>query len=254
VKSRQDIDNALRDWPYEPGSLSVRLIRAPGRREVLQMRIELGILQLETTKRPDGERPGGADTYFDHLLAVSVYEGTDFVMSELQCSEADREFLQFYQRRVCWLALREYQRAVEDADHNLAFMDFVQKHSPSDEWTQSHEQYRPFIISQRTEAAAMAALESQNPVSAIETINAGLDRLREFFQQYGVEDRFDDDELVQKLIELRESMRTEFEVGRTLNEQLADAIASEQYELAAKLRDRLRVSESAGPGRRRSPD
>jgi hypothetical protein len=230
------------------------LIRAPGKREVLQMRIDLGVLQLETSKRPDGERPGGADTYFDHLLVVSVHEGTDFVMSEEQCGEADREFLQFYQRRVCWLALREYQRAVADADHNLAFMDFVQKHSPSEEWTQSHEQYRPFIISQRTEAAAMAALESQEPSAAIEVVNAGLERLREFFQKYDIEDRYDDDELVQKLISLRESMRSEFEVGRTLNEQLADAIASEQYELAAKLRDRLRTSESAGPERRRRRD
>ena len=42
-----------------------------------------------------------------------------------------------------------------------------------------------------------------------------------------------------RLVELRESVREKFEVGRTLQEQLGDAIASEQYELAARLRDQL---------------
>ena len=49
----------------------------------------------------------------------------------------------------------------------------------------------------------------------------------------------EDDELVQRLIEMRESLREQFEIGRTLAEQLNDAVESEQYELAAQLRDQL---------------
>ena len=30
-------------------------------------------------------------------------------MTEEQCQEVDREFVQFYHRRVCWLTLREYR-------------------------------------------------------------------------------------------------------------------------------------------------
>jgi len=41
-------------------------------------------------------------------------------------------------------------------------------------------------------------------------------------------------------MELRETLRTEFKVGKTLNERLTDAIANEQYEEAAKLRDEMR--------------
>ncbi len=81
------------------------------------------------------------------------------MLSDEQCQEADREFIQFYHRRVCWLSLREFQRAVKDADHSLAFMDFVKKCSPNDEWTLSHEQYRPFILFHRTQAAALSLLE-----------------------------------------------------------------------------------------------
>jgi glucose-6-phosphate-specific signal transduction histidine kinase len=66
-----------------------------------------------------------------------------------------------------------------------------------------------------------------------------LDRLRDLFDQLESDDEFEDHELVERLVELRESVREKFSVGRTLREQLGDAIASEQYELAAALRDQL---------------
>ena len=54
MSESQDIDQILKDWPYQPGVISARLVRAGDGREVLQMRIEMGLLQLETTGRPDG--------------------------------------------------------------------------------------------------------------------------------------------------------------------------------------------------------
>jgi protein-arginine kinase activator protein McsA len=45
--------------------------------------------------------------------------------------------------------------------------------------------------------------------------------------------------MVQRLRELKESLREHYRVGRTLNERLEDAIAAEQYELAAQLRDEI---------------
>ena len=44
---------------------------------------------------------------------------------------------------------------------------------------------------------------------------------------------------MQRLTQLRESLRREYGVGRTLHEQLADAVAAEEYELAARIRDEL---------------
>ena len=55
----QDIDRLLRHWPFEAGMISARLVPAEDGREVLQMRIEMGVLQMETCGRPDGEQPGG---------------------------------------------------------------------------------------------------------------------------------------------------------------------------------------------------
>ncbi|HEX3656008.1 MAG TPA: UvrB/UvrC motif-containing protein [Pirellulales bacterium] len=244
-KSR-NIDAILRDWEYEPGEVSARLVRGSDGREVVQMRIDMGILQLEADHRPDGSRPGGAETYFDYLLGVAVHEGDSFVLSEEQCAEADREFVQFYQRRICWLALREFRRAVRDADHSLAFMDFVKTCSPADDWTNSHEQYRPFILFHRTQAAALSELEENGPESAIEEINKGLARIRELYVAIEAEEQFEEDELVKRLDQLRESLRDHYNIGRTLKEQLDDAVAHEQYELAARLRDELAKRNDTG--------
>jgi len=237
---RHDIDRILQQWPYEPGEISARLVKATDGREVLQMRVEMGVLQLETTGRPDGLRPVGAATYFDHLRQLADEAGgEEFVLDGDQCSEADREFMQYYHRRVCWLALREFRRAADDADHTLSFMDFVAEHSPGEEWTLSHEQYRPFVLFHRTQAATLARLEEEGADAAMRELNRGLERFRDLFSQYDAEDQYEEDELVLRLQELRDTLREQYDVKPSLSEQLAEAVAQEQYELAAKLRDEL---------------
>ena len=122
-------------------------------------------------------------------------------------------------------------------------MDFVREHSADDEWTLSHEQYRPFVLFHRVQATALAALQDEGPEAAIGELNRGLERFRELFARYDAVEQFDQDELVKRLLEMRESVRQRYEIGRTLDEQLAEAIRVEDYELAAQIRDKLR-----GPG------
>ena len=240
----RDIDPLLRHWDFQPGEVNARLVKARDGRQVLQMRIDMGLLQMETDLRPDGSRPHGAETYYDYLVGEVVREGDGFRLSKEQCAEADREFVQFYHRRLCWLSLREYRRAARDADHSLAFMDFVREHSPDEEWALSHEQYRPFVLFHRVQAAALAALEDAGAEGAIRELNAGLTRFRDLFARYDAEEQYGEDELVRRLEEMREAVRRRYEVGRTLEEQLAEAIRAEDYEQAAQIRDRMRA---AGP-------
>lgn len=234
----QDIDYILRKWPYQSGVISARLLQAKDGREVIQMRIDLGIIQMETVGRPDGERPDGALTYLDYLHREDIRLEGQLELTEEQAAEIDREFFQFYHRRICWLALRDFQRAVKDADHTLTLMDFVKAHSPNEEWTLSHEQYRPFVLFHRTQAAALSLLESGGPEAAIEEINLGLGRIRASYEEVDGEEQFDD-EMAQQLSELQDWLREHYDINRTLSEQLADAVASEQYELAARLRDEI---------------
>lgn len=234
-----DIDAVLHQWPFKPGVIAARLIRAGDGREVLQMRIEMGLLQMEVAGRPDGEHPGGADTCLEWLEELARVEGEDFTLNESQCVETDREFLQFYHRRICCLALQQFARAVADSDYTLRLMDFAAAHSPNEQWTLSHEQYRPFVLFHRSQAAAMLELKESGPEAAIETINQGLEKMREVFVKFGAEEQFDQDELVAQLGAMKESLRQEYRVGKTLAEQLSEAVAAEQYERAARLRDQI---------------
>jgi len=236
---RQDIDFILHQWPFKPGVIAARLIRTGEGREVIQMRIEMGLLQMETTGRPDGEHPGGVDSCLDWLRELARSQGDSFALTEAQCLEIDREFVQFYHRRICCLALRQFGWALADADYTLQLMDFVAAHAPNPEWSLSHEQYRPFVLFHRIQAAAMLAVEEHGAEAAIETINRGLNEMREVFAKFGAEEQFDGDELVGQLAVMKESLREEYRVGKTLAEQLADAVAAEEYERAARLRDEI---------------
>ena len=235
----QDIDAALHDWEYKPGLVQARLVQAADGRDVLQMRIDLGLLQMEVEDRPDGRQPHGFPTLFAYLQSLAE-DQSDFVLTEDQCQEADREFVQFYHRRLCWLALRNYAHVVADADHTLGFMDFVRDHSPSEDFTQAHEQYRGFVLFHRTQAAAALAIEQGNPEGAIDAIRSGLATIRAFFSTFQGEEEMEDDPMVQRLREIERSLRQVHSIESTLQEQLAAAVASEDYERAAQIRDTLR--------------
>ena len=238
----QDIDAVLHGWDHKPGLVQARLVQARDGRQVIQMRVDLGVLQLETTGRPDGARPHGHRTYHEYLqeqVRVASKGDSAFVLSEEQCLEADREFFQLYHRRICWLALRQYAKAIRDADHTLAFMDLVKSHSPSDDYTQAHEQYRGFVLYQRVCAAADQALEKDKPDQAIDEIRAGLERMRAFFASFDAEEHMDQNGMVQHLREQEKALRGKFHIKATLHEQLEQAIASEDYEKAAQLRDTI---------------
>jgi hypothetical protein len=239
----QDIDAALEGWEFKPGMVQARLVQARDGRQVLQMRVDLGVLQIEPSGRPDGTRPHGQETYFDYLkhqVSVAGRGGRPFVLSEEQCQEADREFVQYYYRRICWLALRNFAAAIADADHTLAFMDFVRDHSPNEEYTQAHEQYRGFVLFHRIQAAAALAVERKKPEEAIDEVNQGLEKLRGFFAAFEAEEQMEENPLVQQLQKMQESIRQAHKIEATLQEQLARAVANEEYEAAARIRDALR--------------
>ncbi|OYP34712.1 UvrB/UvrC motif-containing protein [Rhodopirellula sp. MGV] len=239
MKRTMHLDDLLKDWEFDPHTLNVRMVKGNDGRDVIQMRVDMGILQLETIARPDGQVIEGYPSYLEYLQET-LLATPELVLDEDQCMEVDREFMQFYHRRICWLRLQYYNRAVMDADHTLRLMDVSERVSPDEDWTRSHEQYRPFVLFHRTQAAALGALEdNESGEEAVQAINIGLETIREFFTKHEAEEHFDEDELVVRLVELRETLRSEYEVGQTLREKLSTAVEQEQYELAAKLRDEL---------------
>jgi len=239
-KPPRNLDGILQSWPYVFGEVAARRGKGDDGREVLQLRIDMGVLQMETTGRPDGERPDGFDTVYDQLLADAFELGSDFELSADQCAQVDREFVQFYHRRVCWMALGEFARAAEDADHTLALMDFSSAHAPAQEWAAMHEQYRPFVLFHRTQAKALASLDELDPTAAVEQVSEGEVKLLATYVELGMEEEdLEDDEFLSRLRSMKLALAQQYDVESPLTQQLADAIAREDYEQAAKIRDRM---------------
>ncbi len=236
MNSGKNLDFILKNWSYDADNICVRLVKGCDGRDLIQVRVDLGILQLETTGRPDGLKPEGFDTLLE-CLCHDELEDPDFELDDDTCMEIDREFVQYYHRRIAWLRLQYFDRAIQDADHTLALMDFCREHSPDEDWTLRHEQHRAFVIFHRTQAAALGAMEDQNAERAVDEIAAGLDQIRENFSEMGWDEHFESDELVQRLVQFRDSLRDDYSIS--LREQLDEAVAAEQYELAARLRDEI---------------
>ncbi|TWU23699.1 UvrB/UvrC motif-containing protein [Bythopirellula polymerisocia] len=238
-KRIQHLDRYLSDWPFVPGQVMVREVKGSDKRPLLQLRVDMGIVQMEVVGRPDGEKPEGFDTYYDNLLSQSFADGPAFQLDRERCREIDREFYQYYHRRVCWLTLNRYAEAVRDAEHTLALMDFSTANSPDPQWSLMHEQYRPFVMFHKIQALTLIQLEKSNHRGAVEAIDQGIASMQKLFEAHAAEDVSDEDTLLEKLQDMKASIAKHYDVGPSLAEQLAQAIASEQYELAAKLRDRM---------------
>lgn len=240
---KNTFDFMLRNWAYDPDNVSARLVEADDGRYVLQMRIDMGILQMETQGQPDGTKVDGMDSWLDRL-GIEAISDPEFFLTEEQKFEIDREFSQYYYRRLCWLSLHEFDRAVLDADHTLMLMDFICTYSDEPDWVACHEQYRPFVVFQRTEAMTLRMLEEKNPELAVEELNLGLDELQRIL--YGWENDTEigteTAEMSNELKDLRSWIQQHYMLRATLQQQLDEAIASERYELAAKLRDRIQGS------------
>jgi hypothetical protein len=251
---RRDIDDALQGWPYDPrsGDILAREVKAKDGRMVVQVRVDLGMLQLEEDGRPDGVRPHGFESYLDYLRHRAAGRGQaaggkapSWTMGAEHCAEADREFVQFYHRRVAWLSLQRYDKALRDADHTLALMDFVARHGITPEYIASHERFRGLVVFHRTQAAAALALERRRPDEAIDAVHEGAERIlrhqRTWEQDNPDDDMFSSSTLIEQLGVLEDEIRKNFAVEKTLREQLDDAVAREDYEQAARLRDKIRA-------------
>jgi hypothetical protein len=248
----KDIQPLLDDWQYDPEKLCVRRIKGEDGREKIQLRIEMGILQMEISGRPDGQRPHGSESLLSHYQQKAREDkGVDdeeaFSLDAEACMSLQMEALQYYHRRISFLELGEYKRAQEDAGRNLALFDFVKEYAAEEEDKMVLEQYRPFVIGHRVRAAVLQNLEEENFDLALGEIEEGIEEIRGFFKDFDRPDLVDESEEITFLKEWADEIRKDRprSLLQDLKDQLGEAVAIEDFERAAELRDRLRaMSES----------
>ncbi len=243
----KDLDAILENWPYEPGKVSVRKTLSADGRVKLQMRIDLGVLQMETEGRPDGQRPYGCESmldYYTRLLARhrrTTGQDEGFTLDEQACELLRAEALQYYYRYLCEFVLEEFENVQRDTARNLRAMDFMASYAQEESDQSSMESYRPYIVMMNTRARANMAMQEHRPKQARRIIREALHSLREHYEQMGQEDVYRASPEVGTLQALLKDVRREIPMTplERLRRQLAKAVKEERYEEAAQIRDTI---------------
>lgn len=240
-----DIAPILDGWEWEQNRLVVRKIEGLDGKEKIQMRLELGVFQMEAEGRPDGQRPYGHESLLDYhreMAEQSRTTGEDYKLDSEQCEALQSESLQHYHRRICCLALGEYDRAEADAQHNLRIMDLMKEHVAREEDWQALEQWRAFVLCQRTQSRALRSFQNREFEKALRHIEHGIDLIKDWFKEQDREESIEHSLEIATLKQLRESLAIQKPPSKEdrLRRRMERAIRSENYEFAAQLRDKLR--------------
>ena len=132
---KYDIGDLLNSWPFDPDEFIARRIIARDGSEKIQIRIDMGMLQLEVAGRPDGQRPFGSVSLLEHYGNGSGKEAGagNPELDDEACEELFQEAWQYYQRYLSLFYLEDYAGVIEDTGHNLDIFDLVQQRAASDE-------------------------------------------------------------------------------------------------------------------------
>lgn len=247
-----DLTQLLDDWPFQPGQINVRLIDGDDGLPRVQVRLDLGLIQMHVNGRPDGERPFDYPSLLDYLEArieesetgaPDDAEPADFQLTPEDCKSLRDESLQYYHRYIALLVLEDYEGVVRDTTRNLRVLDICAEHAAEPDDRVALEQFRPYILMMRARALASHALQHDEAKAALLALDAGLDALRACFDAQGRADEFESSSEAQLLTSMRGALTPQLPVSQKaeLRQRLQEAIAQENYELAAILRDELRL-------------
>jgi hypothetical protein len=244
-----DISALLDQWDYQPGQVVVRKFVGKDGIEKIQLRVDLGLLQMNATGRPDGKRPFGRESLLEHYLdALEKFKGEhgndskDFRLSADDCGKLQQELIQYHHRYICLYQLEDYEGVIQDTERNLKVFDFVQKHAGSEDLAWSLQQFRPQCLMMRIRARGALALKANRYDEVIRLVEGGLEEIRQFYRDQERQDLLEQSGEIQSLeIWLQEIQNKRPLTAREkLESALDEAVRNEDYEKAAQVRDALR--------------
>ena len=239
-----DLNDLLRDWPHEPGMIKVRKILGTDGTEKIQLRIDLGLIQMETSGRPDGQEPHDFESLLEyHRMKARRTEkkGEKYVLSPEDVGELQQEGIQYYHRYISFFQLSEYLGVIRDTQRNLDMFEFVSSHAEREELVASVEQFTPYVLMMNTRAKASIEIERENFPGAIAKIEDGLEKIRAFHGETDNPEAVTNSPELGFLSEWLEEIkaRTPLTKLEKMQREMDRAIAAEAYEKAAELRDAI---------------
>ena len=259
----KDISPILEGWDYDPDRVSVRIVAGDDGREKIQLRLDLGLLQMDFEGRPDGKRPAGCVSWFDYYQRQQREQdqrnpdGPSFVLESEDCVRLLREGVQYYHRYVSFWHLERYELCARDTTRNLKLFAFVREYARHTRDKLQFDQWRPYVTMMHARAVATPLLGLKDYRAALGAIDAGIKSIRSFLTEYDQLENADKCNELVYLLHWRDEIATKDAEGDPsavpydplvrLQAELEQAIAEERFEDAAQLRDSIRKN-SRGPG------
>ena len=266
----KDISPILAGWNYDPANAMVRIISGDDGRDKIQLRVDLGVLQMELDGRPDGKQPEGHASWLDYYESqqkefdAAHPDEPSYELGGEDCERLWQESVQYYHRYLSFWHLKLFELCRRDTNRNLRLFAFIRAHVADRKSVLQFDQWRPYVILMNTRATAVPLLENDNYVEALKVIDAAVEAIEEFLEEYEQSHRAD------QCVELTELHRwhdqvinsmeknTEQDSGQgeqrsqsphgpdenlseqSLRRKLDEAIAAEEFEKAADIRDEIR--------------
>ncbi|REK19074.1 MAG: hypothetical protein DWQ37_02625 [Planctomycetota bacterium] len=257
----KDISSSLSGWDYDPDKVSVRIVEGDDGRDKIQLRIDLGLLQMEFDGRPDGKRVAGGSTWLDYYERQQKKhdaehpDGPPFLLETEDCQNLLREGVQYYHRYVSFWHLERFELCARDTNRNLRLFAFVRQFARHTKDKLQFDQWRPYVTMMHARAVATPLLQLRDSVAALGAIDAAIEGIRDFLREY---DQTHNAENCSELVYLERwrdeiAEKTDGSGGEEpynpltrLQAELELAVSEERFEDAARLRDTIR-RHSHGP-------
>lgn len=226
-----DLTSMLGEWAFDPERLNVRFLELADERTVIQVRVELGILQMERDGRPDG----GEDQLA--LIEARLLAEPDLQIDAELAAGLRTEAVQIHQRYVALLSLEAYDLVVRDTTRNLRVFELCREKATERTDRGVLDQFRPQVLATRARAAALDALREDQTGEARRILDAAIFDIRA-----DLEESAEEPPEIALLEGMRDVLQPQLPSSERyeLERRLQAALAAENYELAAILRDELR--------------
>ena len=246
-----DIAPALGGWDEpqrEPDRdvVPARVILGSDGRPKLQIRVELGVLQMEVAGRPDGRGFGTAhETRLDHLRSryrAAITSGREFNVSADDCRHLAEEARLYARRSVGWFALADWTRVADDARHGVAAAEFGMRHADDPEGAAVVAQGLVYALTMKVRAEATQLRDEGDARGALRLVDSGLRRLKRHFRRFGGEAAYARSGEVRVLKATARQLKRRIPRSQTrrLRKAIDAAVAVENFERAAVLHERLK--------------
>jgi len=243
-----DIGIILENWPYDPEKVNVRRIKGADGKEKYQMRLALGMLQMEISGRPDGLKPEGFESYLelfenrleDHRRETGSADG--FSLSTQDCRKLRTEAAMYYHRYLAAFLLDDYEITCRDTHRNLRTFDFLNTYGAEKKDRISCEGYRPYVLRMNASARAQLDVQKKDLSHGIAVLNQTIEQIKDFYKKHEMEDEIESsrDIDILRVMSIDIQNMVPDDDNRQLKKQIKKALQDERYEDAADLRDRLK--------------